>query len=402
MTTAAPHPKNALWPWLWEYVCLFDDEEGLKPKPEDQDEDGEPDEQLDGPEPSDDDGDDGDYDDTGDENQYEFDEDGDEEVADEDSDEDGYAPDYEISEPVNAPPSIPGYAVIKSPNGSVDHLREFDSWWSFAACASDLRLRQWHEYNCASHESGDRYGGRSWHGTSTFDEAVDMALRRGWPEGRELLRESIVAVRPKPKVYESLEFEVAGAFPCVPLYCAGDPQWMVSDPGANFRMAKPIVRIDYNNWVHAGVDVKSMMLRGAAIVSLADTLERQGFSVELRIIGNSKQIYGGRKVFRYSIVYKRAGEPLDLDRAAFAIAHPASMRRLAFAILEQHRELETSFEGNYGSPMYERNPVTHGEEGMTVLFVPGPDRRETPGSAQEAVEKAATKLLNSIELEAAD
>lgn len=136
-----------------------------------------------------------------------------------------------------------------------------------------------------------------------------------------------------------------------------------------------------------------MMLRGAAVLSLADTLERRGFSTELRIVGNSQ---AGGQAFRYSIVYKRAGEPLDIDRAAFAIAHPSSMRRLAFAILEQHRELETNFRSGYGSPMHEANDPTSGQIGGAI-FIRGSNGGETPDSARLAVELAAKDLLQATD-----
>jgi hypothetical protein len=382
-----PRPDNAPWRWLWDYVCLWDDPEdgGLRPEPGEngllEHDDGPIDEELDG-----------DFDGDGEQGPEDEDEDFDEVPIGEPDDD---SPDFAITEPDDVPPAIPGFAITKD-GAETSFVREFDSWHEFVTTANDPQLVQWNESNRAS-QKPDR---ESWTGTATFADAVDMALRRGWPEGRELLRDSLIAVRPQPKVYESLEFEVAGAFPCVPVYCAGDPAWMISDPGSVVRSAKPIVRIDYNHWVNADVDIKSMMLRGAAIVSLADSLERQGLSVELRIVGNSRDIYGGtNRTFRYSIVYKRAGEPLDLDRAAFAIAHPASMRRLAFAILEQHKELEKSFRGNYGSPLYQANPSISANsslDALTVLFVPGSRGGETPDSATAAVQKVAEKLLDQL------
>lgn len=382
-------PDNLPWRLLWEYVSLWDDP--LEPPPGLGGE-TDPDDQKQKPQAENPDQDEP-FDDDESGGEFEDEEDVEDEVpiGDEPGDESG----FEITEPENVSPQIPGFAVLQGENNAVEYLREFDSWWEFAQAANDTSLVAWNQSNRISQRPGDE----KWTGTASFTDAIDMALRRGWPKGRELLRDSLIAIRPRPKVYESLEFEVAGAFPCVPVYCAGDPAWMIFDPGASIRSAKPIVRIDYNHWVHASVDINSMMLRGAAIVSLADGLEKQGLSVELRIIGNSKAVWDGNQTFRYSIVYKRAGEPLDLDRAAFAIAHPSSMRRLAFAILEQHKELESSFKGNYGAPMYQSNPTINANQSldaMTVLFVPGPQGRETPQSAQEAVTKAAEKLLDQL------
>jgi hypothetical protein len=165
---------------------------------------------------------------------------------------------------------------------------------------------------------------------------------------------------------------------------------MAVDPGADHRTSKPIVRIDYNHWISAHVTVNDMMLRGAAVLSLASRLEAQGISTELRIIGNTR----GSKIWRYSIVYKKAGEYLDIDRAAFAIAHPASMRRLAFALLEQTKELEADLKGWYGVPVHDRNDTN-----PNTIFVPGSRGYETPESANLAVETAAEALLKSLGME---
>lgn len=264
-----------------------------------------------------------------------------------------------------------------------DVLREFNSWGEFVDCAGDDSLYAWHGKR-SSHKH-DRNS--NWHGTPDFKTALDMALNVGWPEGRKLLHDSIVSINPRPQYIEHFEFSVAGAFPCVPLFCANDPECMVLDPGADHKSSTPVIRIDYNHWVAARVEVKDMMLRGAAIVSLADSLERRGFSTELRIIGNSA---AGNYNFRYSIIYKRAGELLDLDRAAFAIAHPSSMRRLAFAILEQHSELERDFEYGYGRPMHQANDPEAGTFGS--IFIPGSRGNETVASAQAAIKDATTHL----------
>jgi hypothetical protein len=362
--------KKSSWRHLWAYAT-YEDEDGLRPQDAEngelENEDGAPDDDLNG-----------EFDQEGEfDSEVEFDSENDSKVE------------FEITDP-EPTTQIPGFEILRS-DVETTYLREFHSWHDFVTSAADQSLAKWNPSNRVSQQQGSK----NWTSTESFSEAIEMAFRRGWPKGRELLHETLISIHSRPKVYNSLEFEVAGAIPCVPVYCTGDPAWMISDPGMSIRSAKPIVRIDYNNWVSAYVDVKSMMLRGAAIVSLTDSLERQGLSVELRIIGNSKSFYG-RKVFRYSITYKRAGETLDLDRAAFAIAHPSSMRRLAFAILEQHKDLEPEFKGNYGHPMHQQNPAlsTQNLDALTILFVPGSKGGETPDLAQTAVQKAATELLD--------
>lgn len=264
-----------------------------------------------------------------------------------------------------------------------DVEKNFASWFDFATTAADDSRLVWRSR--MSHRS-DRDGG--WYGTDTFERAVNMALRTGWPEGRKLLSDSLAVVRPKPEPFRSLEFSVAGAFPSVPMYCAGDPECMVIDPGSDIRHSKPIIKIDYNISVNASVGARALMLRGAAVVSLAETLERRGYSTELRILDDSK---AGNQIYRLCVTYKKAGEPLDLDRAAFAIANPATLRRFSFAIMEQTKELEANFSHGYGHAIQAKQSTD-----SSIIFVPGPDSRETPESARKAVELAAQDLTAEI------
>lgn len=332
--------------------------------------------------------------------EIDVDEFGDEEgEAEDDDNNDELDPDDESPEPEFNPDKageiVPGtedspnpWAYTYSERSPTCVHREFDSWDSFVRCVSDLSQRTWKDFNCSSHRHD-----KSWSGTDTFDEAVRMASITGWPEGRELLSESFAKVSPRNQYYPTVEFSVAGSYPCVPIYCSGDPQCMVSDPGADHRTSKPIIRIDYNHWIHVGVTIKDMMLRGAAVLSLAKRLEEQGISTELRIIGNTREGDGDReRTWRYSIVYKKAGEYLDVDRAAYALAHPSAMRRLAFALLEQTKELEADFRIGYGHPGYEPNDTK-----PNTIFVNGSRGGETPEKANAAVEEAAAALLSELQ-----
>lgn len=333
---------------------------------------------------------------------YDFDEPDDEdlELDDLDGTEDEDLED-ETDDPESEEPEPEDLGLVLGPKPdttkSLDPLdnREFQSWTDFVKCATDDSLYAW-KHQRASHVHSDRFKGSGsqlpWNGTSTWEECVTMATRTGWPEGRAMLEDSLAIVRPRPEPYKSIELSVAGAYPMVPNYCAGDPECMVIDPGSDMRHSKPIIRIDFNNWTHAGVTPKSMMLRGAAVVSLAETLERRGYSTELRIVGISS---AGSTDFKYTIVFKKAGETLDIDRAAFAIAHPAVMRRLCFALLEQHASAERDYGFGYGRPTYKSVDPTSGQPGGAIFVGPSTGR-ETAETARDAVTKAAETLLSEI------
>lgn len=272
--------------------------------------------------------------------------------------------------------------IIRSPGLT---YRAFESWDSFCECVADESLARW------SHRSSHSKSGESgWAGTSTFDKAIEMATTTGWPEGRELMSESLALVAPRPEYYSSMSFDVAGAYPMVPLYCAGEPECMV-DFGADLRQSKPVVRIDYTCSALGYISPKEMMLKGAAVLSLCDQLEARGHSVELRIVSNWDNSSGSTNhQFHYSVVFKRAGQPWDLDRAAFACANPATMRRLGFALVEQHSELERGFGSGYGRT--NNRPIADSTSPNTI-FIPGARSGETAESAAKAVAQAAKDFL---------
>jgi hypothetical protein len=259
-------------------------------------------------------------------------------------------------------------------------VRKFDSWYEFVSCAADESLAKWKRR--ASHGTESSYTRHGWFATSTFDQAVNMALNKGWPEGRKLLSDSLALVTPKPEPFRSEAYDVAGAYPIVQLYIAGDPATMVTSDN-NITASKPVVRIDYCNSAHSAVSAECIMIRGAAVVSLAQTLEARGYSTEIRcaVYWTSE----GCPDFTYQFVFKRAGEYLDIDRAAFALAHPSTMRRFGFALLEQHDELERGYNTNYG-----RTTTQHFDDGKPTIFIPGPRSGETPETARKAIADAAS------------
>lgn len=292
-----------------------------------------------------------------------------------------------LTDPEYQPPVLTGHTCYPDAEGCENHLREFRSWYDFAIACRDMPPA-WPEADRNSQKiskNRDRFTG-----SSSFEETMQMALYTGWPEGRKLLHEALAIVQPKPKIHPVISLEVAGAFPCVPAFNAGDPSCMFIDPQADFHNTKPIVRIDYNNGSDYTVTAEQLMLRGAAVLSFANALETElGLSTELRIVTNSYSGWGAdKKWFRCSVVYKEAGQPLDLDRAAFALAHPSVLRRMILALVEQHQELYASHKRSYGFPGRQPNDPTSGQFGGAI-YVSEAQSHETEFSAKDAIQRAA-------------
>lgn len=264
--------------------------------------------------------------------------------------------------------------------------RDFSSWYDFVTCVSDESLFANADKNHESHKKSYN----NWYGTYSFDDAINMALNLGWPEGRKLLIDSLAIVSPKPEPYKSIAYDVAGAFPMIPLYLTGEPAHMMNFPEQDSIANNPVVRIDYCNGGLSEVLPESLMLRGAAVLSLANTLEQKGYSTEIRLVVDTRfyfsfQAFQEPTIFKTTIIIKKAGEPLDLDRLAFSLAHPSVHRRLRFALIEQHKE----FKDKKGSTFQ----FTPDYIPPNVIHITGPNPNETPQSARLAIEIAAKSYL---------
>ena len=139
-----------------------------------------------------------------------------------------------------------------------------------------------------------------------------------------------------------VDFEVSGSWVDVGRYISGEPECM-----GNFY---PVETATKGRIIHiaANVGAKTMEgidgqieLRGAAVAVLCTTLQRLGFSVELSICDadcprgvRGEKLHGADTVtdinyfrgdgytlhtYSYRVVFKRAGDMLDMDRLAFCL-----------------------------------------------------------------------------------
>ncbi|CUW38804.1 protein of unknown function [Magnetospirillum sp. XM-1] len=221
-------------------------------------------------------------------------------------------------------------------------IREFPDW-SAVLDAAEVPGKPLDEKGHARSAYYEEY----FYGTPTWDAAMDLA-RNGWQEGRDRLVRTFDAATAlqRTATVQARFLDVAGAYPHAALAAAGAPDCMWS-LGDTHIAAKPVVRILTGQGVRSGVDAKWIINRGAALLSHIDRLEDAGYSVELTAI-HAASYQGWRHETSYTV--KRAGEPLELDRLAFVLAHPSMHRRMVFALREQATEpgFRKAFGGNYG------------------------------------------------------
>ena len=228
---------------------------------------------------------------------------------------------------------------------------------SLAECAQWIRGNEnmWRPENQSDHEEP-----RTWNGNITLEQALTLA-EFGWPEGRNHMSDVTCEMHPEDldvEMAESFSMDVAGAYPVVPLACAGDPCHMVDVQA--IEVPHKIIRVVVtlaNSW---SINAQTLMTYGAAVLSYVDALESAGWSCE--VIGRFDS-RAHRNVMAMSVMLKAAGAPLDIDTLAFALVHPAMLRRLFIAYIERFLDSQPHFKSGHGRP--------HGDNpGDCQIFIP--------------------------------
>lgn len=165
-----------------------------------------------------------------------------------------------------------------------------------------------------------------------YPAALNMVIE-GWDEGVRLMHRGLEAmIGVNAPGINRWKHDVAGEQPDVLRALAGDPRSMLRKTFN--KGSKPIIHIVVNTAMQGNATDTQTMNYGIAILGLIDYLESRGKRVELDRLGvvvdnwwgsNSKRSMQGWKV-------KRADEPADLSVIAFSIAHPASHRKLVWAM----------------------------------------------------------------------
>ena len=191
-------------------------------------------------------------------------------------------------------------------------------------------------------------GSESFTGSKNFDEAKQHMIN-GWDKGRDAMAADIEFAKGKEDTFkrETWEYSVAGQRACIPSYCAGVPAHMVYMDDQSDRNAVPIVKIWVDVNASFGVEAESMIRKGAAIVALVDQIERSGQRVE--VVAKSYTEMRRNNILDVSVMVKAADEPMDMDRLAYAVAHPSMLRRSLFRVTEFMMDYEVDGYGRINS-----------------------------------------------------
>ena len=177
-----------------------------------------------------------------------------------------------------------------------------------------------------------------WTLTKNIAAAAKLA-REGWAEGAAQIKtslETLHAAIPSKRFSREIGMAVTGPGTLdLGRYFEGHPEaWMVwQDREDTTASSKgPVVTIAFNITASGGVGTSEMIQKGSTIAALVDLLERSGRRVELILTCGTNPNKG--HAIRITVRVKEAGDVLDIDRVAYALGHPSTLRRLGFSVWE--------------------------------------------------------------------
>lgn len=205
-------------------------------------------------------------------------------------------------------------------------------------------------------------------GTKTLQSAVDLA-RSGWKEGADKLQE-LSADHIDLDGYELQRdtvktYDVAGHYPDVAAFCAGEPECMIVEDTPSETM-QPVIKLLISGAVGYKTSTQAIERQGAAVLSVVRALQTRGFGVDLSW---AIRTYTPETKFNsaLSVNICNADEPLDTESLAFALVHPAMLRRLTFATWEQdwnYQKMNQSF----GRPQHDVNQIPGYADAIPLQF----------------------------------
>lgn len=190
--------------------------------------------------------------------------------------------------------------------------------------------------NCSSRDgSNDDWGGGS------FSKALDLATN-GYKAGAARLNERLRTMPPRIREAQRPRpvWGPSGSSVDLGRFVAGEPDNMISVVRA--RRASPVLRIGIERAVSSITSTETIEATGASVLAVVERLRAAGvqseiwatFTQSVSPIATSQIPAQGDDVMQIRVLIQQAGRPIDMDRLAFWVMHPAALRRIAFAIEE--------------------------------------------------------------------
>jgi hypothetical protein len=246
---------------------------------------------------------------------------------------------------------------VRTRESGADYAQTFDAWGEFVDASAGPEVCALGRYTSGPPE---------WFGTPSPEKALALA-RDGWPEGEDHIRPLSMALFDKLATLierQSIAYDVEGEQVDIGRYLEGEPEcWQRTVWTTSEGVSRRSVRITTNGFVSSRVGAKEVIARGATICALAQLLEFAGIGVQidLTFAGQGRDC----SLARIDVPIKSADQPLDLGRAAFALAHPSLFRRIIIRLSDTWPERARKTFGATGESGYyfSQASVPDGERG---------------------------------------
>lgn len=239
--------------------------------------------------------------------------------------------------------------------------RNYDS---FSALIEDALKPPHKDYPRRTERTSRRVKERydEFHSCRDFDEAARFAFK--WEDGAKRIGDirGKIGLGKQRKTELRRRPNMPGAL-MMGDYLAGHPEpyaYAAQVPVNSERKGKSkVVRVLINLACSGGIPVEVMEARGAACLAMVDAIESAGYSAEVTV-GSASQYSKGwgepDKQYEYKCIVKRAGDRLNLNSVAFAIANIDTFRRIIFGARE-HRDgiysaMPVTFDNTDGYDIY--------------------------------------------------
>jgi len=244
------------------------------------------------------------------------------------------------------------------------------------------RFNSWDEFLEFTESPGevDPVGGseqavsHSFHGNGNTWEATRRFALAGWEQGREKIHRAreLLALPERAEFAERVlpEYGVAGDEVDVGRFVSGEPECMVSFRPSLQRARGKCVRFFVNMSVSCGYTEDVITRRGTLVACFVDLLESAGYRVEIwmSFSASSTTVDRDKNVSVETLVkLKSFDQRLEIDRIAFALCHPCSLRRLGFRAWEKLplKHFKERIGPHYGYPCDAR-PETAEDGGFSI------------------------------------
>lgn len=195
-------------------------------------------------------------------------------------------------------------------------------------------------------------GSKSFTGTSSLEEANEL-LQYGDKVSAQTLDKQMRINSAKGsgmKRKSTVKKDFTGFAPIVGAYLAGDTECMLNIH-SRMRKHSRVVNLLWNISIPGKVDAEDIIKQGARVLSLVDTLERKGYSVNLSTMMASMS---GRKneCVTCIIRVKDASQRMSVLKCAYPLVNPSFLRRHMFQYMERHPKITAKdYAYGYGTPV---------------------------------------------------